>query len=431
MSSMTKVMQKIMDEAPEGAAPEPQAPEVIGPAPEPGVDSAVAAALADGLPEAPAADSTPPDDPTLDGPPDAANRALLSDPDFNALPSGEQPAFDEQAVLDVPAAADAEAAAALIPTPADDGTPAVEAFDAAPVFVHETPGPEAGAEDPADTPVSAATAFAPALESPLFHAAPTQPPAETLNVAPVDVAGVDDENEPTVAWDAKNVDPVLVAFHDRYSAVCEQYRAVRARLVTMNSARAPQVLTITSSVPEEGKSVSTVNLGLIMAEGGEHQVLLVDADFRRTSIARMLGVNSAPGLADVLTGRMSLAEALQPTPLPNLKLLPAGEVRDRAYAELLSGPPIAALFEEFRTLFDYALIDTPPVTTVTDVCLMAPHSDGAVLVVEMHRTPEPTVQQAARTLQANNVKILGCILSRFRDRGTSYYEHYYSSYYRR
>lgn len=425
MSSMTKVMQKIMDETPEGAAAEPQAVEALNPTADGNLDPAVAAALADGLTEAPIADAPLPTEVAPDASPEAAAPATLSDPDFNAAPGAAPVVSDEAATVGA-----ADVGLSDVPMPAfGDDTGALDAAEAVSAFVAEIPGAEPAAVDLADADLSADAALAP--EPVPFRTPLTEPSGEVLGVAAVDVAGVDDENEPTMVWDAKRVDPVLVAFHDRYSAVCEQYRAVRARLVTMNSARAPQVLTITSSVPEEGKSVSTVNLGMIMAEGGEHQVLLVDADFRRSSIARMLGVSTAPGLADVLTGRMSLAEALQPTPLPNLKLLPAGEVRDRAYAELLSGPPIAALFEEFRGLFDYALIDTPPVTTVTDVCLLAPHSDGAVLVVEMHRTPEPTVQQAARTLQANNVKILGCILSRFRDRGTSYYEHYYSSYYRR
>lgn len=246
-----------------------------------------------------------------------------------------------------------------------------------------------------------------------------------------DTESDDATDEQTSVWNPKRVDPVVVGFHDRYSAICEQYRSVRARLLTMNATGAQQVIAITSSVPEEGKSVSTVNLSLVMAEGGEHHILMVDADFRRTSIARMLGVKGKPGLADVLRGDVGLLDAVQATPFPNLKLLPAGEVRGKSYGDLLGGPNTAAVLDEFRTVFDYTFVDTPPITTVSDVCLLAPYADGALMVVEMRRTPEPTVQQAVRTLQANNVKILGCILSRFRDRGSGYYEHYYSSYYNR
>jgi polysaccharide biosynthesis transport protein len=229
----------------------------------------------------------------------------------------------------------------------------------------------------------------------------------------------------TQAWDPQKVDPVVVAFHERYASVCEQYRSVRARLLTMNTTDALQVLAITSSVPQEGKSVTTANLGIIMAEGGEHRILIADADFRRTSIARLLGIPSAPGLADVLRGEVTLDEALQPSPLCNLKILPAGRVADNNYGDLLGGPGARVALEALRERFDYTFVDTPPVKTVSDVCLLAPHCDGALLVIEMGRTPEPTVQQAVRTLQANNVRIVGTLLSRFRERGAGTYDRYY------
>lgn len=255
------------------------------------------------------------------------------------------------------------------------------------------------------------------------------PEADRSQIAPGVVGTLADDR--TTAWDPKRVDPVVVAFHDRYSAICEQYRSVRARLLAMNSTRTHQVIALTSSVPEEGKSVSTINLGLALAEGGEHRILIVDADFRRTLIARMLGVPSKPGLAEVLRGDVDPREAVQATPLPNLKLIPAGEVRDNAYGDLLGRASTAGVLDRFRTEFDYTFLDTPPVTTVSDVCLLAPGCDGVIMIVEMHRTPEPTVQQAVRTLQANNVKVLGCMLSRFRDRGARYYDYHYSDYYKR
>lgn len=313
-------------------------------------------------------------------------------------------------------------------SPEDDPTPIVEPSDSD----NDTgfvPEPEttndafisaadeqiaAAASIPAEPIASAETVD---LDEAIDSAAPQNGPLPTI----------DDAASP---WDPQRVDPVIVAFHDRYSAVCEQYRSIRARLMTMNTARTNQVLAVTSSIPEEGKSVTTINLGLIMAEGGEHQVLVADADFRRTSIARMLGVPVGPGLADVLREELPLEEAVQPTPFPNLKILTAGTLRNKDYGDLIGRPTAAGVLGQCRAMFDYTFLDTPPTTTVSDVCLLAPHCDGALMVIEMRRTPEPTVQQAVRTLQANNVKILGCLLSRFRDRGSAYYERYYSNYYR-
>jgi len=248
-------------------------------------------------------------------------------------------------------------------------------------------------------------------------------------------------------WNAKDVDPAVIAFHDRCSGICEQYRSVRARLSAMqegnkatrqqgnegsvmNGRGARQVIAITSSVPQEGKSVTTVNLGLVMAEGGEHTILIVDADFRRTSLARMLGIKGVPGLAELVCGEAELSEVLQPTPYPNLKIIPAGASGDKNCAELLGGPAARAVLAGFRALFHYTFLDTPPVTTVSDVSMLAPHCDGTIMVIEMRRTPEPIVQQAVRTLQTNNVKVLGCILSRHPDRPSRYYDRYYYNYYR-
>lgn len=235
-------------------------------------------------------------------------------------------------------------------------------------------------------------------------------------------------DDATVTWDARKIDPAVVAFHERYAPICEQFRAVRTRLVALNSARARQIIVITSSVPEEGKSVSTTNIGLLMAEGGHQRTVIVDADFRRSSIAPLLGLRVKPGLADVIRGDVSLDEALQPTPLGNLKILTAGETRQKGYSELCGAMVAGDLLDQLRQRFDYTFIDTPPVTTVADVSMIAPQCDGAVVVIEMRRTPEPIVQQAVRTLQTNNVKILGALLSRFRDRRDNYYERYYSQY---
>lgn len=233
----------------------------------------------------------------------------------------------------------------------------------------------------------------------------------------------------TVAWEASRIDPSVIMFHDRYSAVCERYRAVRARLLTMNADAGSQAIAVTSGVPEEGKSVTTANLGLVMAEGGDLRIVIVDADFRRRSIARMLSLENGPGFAEVLRREAQLTDVLRPTPFPNLKILPAGEVANNAYGELLGGPHTSAVMDELRASFDYIFMDTTPVTTVSDVSLLAPFCDGALIVIEMNRTPEPTVQQAVQTLQANNVKILGAILSRFADRGARSYDPYYSYYY--
>lgn len=294
------------------------------------------------------------------------------------------------------------------------------------------PGTGGPAPAPAPDTESAQSGFSPADDpTPLDHQPPTDDPfSEVLQPAAEEPSASIVTDPETVEWDAARVDPAIVAFHDRSSAICEQYRSVRARLLTMNRNNMPQVIVITSAVPQEGKSVSTLNLGIVMAGGGEHNILLVDADLRRTSIARMLGIDmeGRKGLADLLCGETTIDQVVLPTPFPNLKIIPAGRADTRNYAELMGSSTARAVLADLRQSFDYTFVDTPPVTTVSDVSMMAPFCDGVILVIEMRRTPEPTVQAAVRNLQTNNVKILGCILARYREERAGYYDRYYRYY---
>ena len=275
-------------------------------------------------------------------------------------------------------------------------------------------------------PAEATSSNAPTAESqPVAPATPASTTPASTAPAPAAPRTGDDQ---TVPWDAAKVDPAVIAFHNRYAAMCEQYRSLRARLLSMNPSGAHQIITVTSSVPEEGKSVTTMNLAICLAEGSQQRVLVVDADFRRASVARMVNAKHSPGMAELILSQQRLEDVIQHTPYPNLKLISAGMLGAASYGELLASPRIPAVFEELRERFSYVLVDTPPVTTVSDVSMLAPLSDGALMVVEMGRTPEPTVQLAVRTLQTNNVNVLGCVLSRYRDQRKHYYDRYYDYY---
>jgi capsular exopolysaccharide synthesis family protein len=253
------------------------------------------------------------------------------------------------------------------------------------------------------------------------------PPA----VAPLrDLPSETEPRRPRI-WKPEDVDPGLIAFHERGAAITEQYRAVRARIISQNTTGDPQLLAITSAVPLEGKTITTMNLGLIMAESRELKVAVLDADLRRASLGRTLGYHSTPGLADVLMGRMSLAEVVQETPAPNLDLIAAGNTHGLNIAEILASHRTREVFGMLQSRYDYVLIDTPPATTVADVCTLAPLCHHIIVVILMNRTPEPLVQKTVRLLQTNNGRILGCVLTRYHDRRARYYYDYYRYYYRR
>lgn len=208
------------------------------------------------------------------------------------------------------------------------------------------------------------------------------------------------------AWD---VDPALVCVQDRWSSLAEQYRAIRTWLLRRNTSGEHTALAITSSMPREGKTVTTANLAVSMAELRHLSILAIDGDLRGASLAKLFRLPKAPGLADVLAGRNTLAEALRPTPLPNLTILSAGLLQNQNPAVLLNSPMAAKVFDEVRERYHYILVDTPPVQKLTDVGVVGALCSGILLVVRMHRTPSNLVRQSLHWLQSNSLSVIGCI----------------------
>ena len=202
----------------------------------------------------------------------------------------------------------------------------------------------------------------------------------------------------------------LVPFHERSSLVTEQYRSLRTRLLSQNPNYEHRVLGITSPVPKEGKSVTTLNLGCILAEVRHLKVLVVDGDFRRSSLASMLNQPKEPGLAEVLGGTAEFDEVIRPTPIPNLSFIPAGSTQERSAPELLTAANARSVFKRMQDDFHYTVVDTPPAMTVTDVGIIGQLCTGVILVVRLHRTDESAAKRATRLLQVNNVPIVGCLL---------------------
>jgi len=171
-----------------------------------------------------------------------------------------------------------------------------------------------------------------------------------------------------------------------------------------------RIIAITSAVPKEGKSVTTLNLGCILAEIRHLKVLVVDGDFRRSSLAHMLNQPTGPGLAEVLDGRATYEEVLRSTPISNLMFIPAGSTNGRPAAELLTAAGISPAFKRMQNDFHYTIVDTPPATTVTDVGIIGQMCTGVVVIVRLHRTHEAAAKRAVRLLQVNNIPIVGCLL---------------------
>lgn len=257
------------------------------------------------------------------------------------------------------------------------------------------------------------------------------PPALPSELRSVRVSAEPEDAQPQITV-VDGLFESLIPFYQPSSLVTEQYRSLRTRLLSQNPNYEHRVLAITSAVPKEGKSVTTLNLGCILAEIRHMRVLVVDGDFRRSSLAQMLNQPDGQGLADILSGDATYEEVIRDTPIPNLKFLPAGNTKDRSAAELLTDASAPATFKRLRNDFHYTIVDTPPATTVTDVGIIGQMCSGVIMLVRLNRTHEGEAKRAVRLLQVNNIPIIGCMIVG-RDAPVDSYGYgygYYYNYYR-
>jgi capsular exopolysaccharide synthesis family protein len=213
------------------------------------------------------------------------------------------------------------------------------------------------------------------------------------------------------------------------SSLAEAYRVLRTSILLSTAPRPPQALLVTSSQPGEGKTCTSLNLAMGLAQRGV-RVVLVDADMRRPGILRGLGLSeNGVGLSSVLSGANSLDEALRPIEqVPNLWVLPSGPQPPNP-ADLLSSPSMEKLLQELRGRFEHLVLDSTPLLMVTDATLLSRLVDGVVLVVESGVTARRGLSRAQRILESAGVKILGTVLNKWDARAEGYYA-YYGSYYR-
>jgi capsular exopolysaccharide synthesis family protein len=204
----------------------------------------------------------------------------------------------------------------------------------------------------------------------------------------------------------------VVVHHDRGSLITEQYRAIRTQILARGRNRRIQIHAITSSAPEEGKSVTTLNLGMAFSELRNQKTLIIEGDLRKPSFGALLHREASPGLLHLLRGEVDeLDKIIHPTVYDNLQFIPAGDRDTTASTELLSSPRMAQILDRLRDRYDHIFIDTPPVITVTDPAILGALADETLLVVRLNRTPAEVVDRAKRLLRAANCEVAGVILT--------------------
>jgi capsular exopolysaccharide synthesis family protein len=207
------------------------------------------------------------------------------------------------------------------------------------------------------------------------------------------------------------------------SPLAESYRALRTSILLSTPRHPPQVLLVTSSQPNEGKSCTSLNLALTLAQRGG-RVALIDADLRKPGVAALLGLANGKGLSSILTGAHTLEDVMQPLEaLPNLKVVPGGP-RPPNPADLLSSSGMKEVLGELRERFDHVVVDSPPVLLVTDATILSTLVDGIVLVVESGVTVRGAILRTHKVLGSAGGKVLGVVLNK----ADSSHDGYYGSY---
>jgi succinoglycan biosynthesis transport protein ExoP len=239
------------------------------------------------------------------------------------------------------------------------------------------------------------------------------------------------------------------------SPAAEAFRNLRAALSLLGPEAERKVSLFTSAVPNEGKSFTSANYSLALAQQG-YRVLLIDGDLRRPNVHKIFRFpnarnnsdeDSAPGVTDCLVGEADVASAARQIPAGEIQLVDesieltenilaatggqlfvlAGGQRAPNPAEILAGPFFGQLIAKAATLFDRVVIDSAPILAVSDTLLMMPHVQTVCMVVRAAKTPRPAVRRAITLLAKSGIRPAGLVLNRLRrSRGVGYY-YYYAS----
>lgn len=228
----------------------------------------------------------------------------------------------------------------------------------------------------------------------------------------------------SIAFDAAAADRPLVVQGDPHGPRSEAFRALRTNLQFVAVGNRPRSVVVTSSVPGEGKSTTTANLACTMAAGGR-RVAVVEADLRRPRLAHYLGLEDSAGLTDVLIGRASLDEVLQPWGSEGtLSVLGCGPIPPNP-SELLGSEAMGRVLSQLLERVDHVLIDAPPLLPFTDAAVLSRMTDGTLMVVGSDRIDRDGLRRALDALTRVDTNLLGIVMNLVPPRATHGYEYGY------
>lgn len=208
--------------------------------------------------------------------------------------------------------------------------------------------------------------------------------------------------------------------------IIEAYKSLRTNIQFCGEDK--KVIAVTSCTPNEGKSLVSMQLGMSLAETGK-KVILIDADLRKSVILGRIKADrhSLYGLTHFLSGQSSLEEVICSTNIENFYLIYSGTFPPNP-AELLGGKRFKALISALRKVYDYVIVDTPPLGSVIDSAIVASFCDGAIMVIESGVISYRFAQEVKSQLEKSNCTLLGVVLNKV-DMHNQAYGKYYGKYY--
>jgi capsular exopolysaccharide synthesis family protein len=221
----------------------------------------------------------------------------------------------------------------------------------------------------------------------------------------------------------------LIASHHPLSVITDSYWTIRAGLLLARGEKRSQIFLLTSPSPGDGKTVTTLNLATILARDG-HDVLVIDGDLRRGTCHTRIGLNNKPGLANLLSGEISLQDVIQKTFVTGLSLISRGACHTNP-SELLVSKQMRELLANVRDSFDFVLIDSPPIIAIPDASVLSAMVDGVLFVLNSTQSTFASARKAMERLESVEARVLGVILNKIdvRNPDYAYYREYYGSSY--
>ncbi|MBR3941752.1 MAG: CpsD/CapB family tyrosine-protein kinase [Clostridia bacterium] len=190
----------------------------------------------------------------------------------------------------------------------------------------------------------------------------------------------------------------------------EAYKTIRTSIMfSLPKLQGGKVIGVTSAIPGEGKSTTVINMGITFAQMGA-KVIIIDCDMRKPKMHRYLQIELGEGMSNVICGFSELKNVIRKNVRPGLDCITAGEIPPNA-AEVLSSEAFTSIIEELKVTYDYILVDTPPVTVVTDASVISKRCAAMVLVVKNDYTTYDMVDEMLKRLHKVQAKIIGFIMT--------------------